>query len=119
MEPTSIKGSSIDKAAMAAHAAKDKAQDKIKQADFFTKIFGDYEFNRYFIISILLIIMPSLGGIAVSTGALLSVPQLSLLMFPMATLLALILAVQPMKLILRVTVLALIIDISVILFNIL
>jgi hypothetical protein len=67
------------------------------QDEFLTKIFGEYEFNRYGIYAILLIIVGCLAGSAVGLGAMESGFQIAVLIgFTMASLCS-ILAVAPMK----------------------
>lgn len=92
---------------------------KEEKAGIFTRLFGDIEFNRYGLISIILIFNMTLGGVAVGLGAMTSVWQLTLLVIPTMALLTWILAVQPMKTILSIATVAAIIDIAIILYNIL
>ncbi len=67
---------------------------------FLTKIFGEYEFNRFGIISMLLIFVVCIGGVAVAVGGLTSALQIGLLIVPTLATLSFILAVGPMRLIL-------------------
>ena len=115
MKPAShtIKESSLDKAAYAAQSAR----DRIEKSNVFYKIFGNYEFNRYGIIAMLLLWNVCLGGVAVQVGAMNSIPQLILLVFPTMGLLTWILAVQPMKTILQIAAVATVLDIAVIIYN--
>lgn len=82
------------------------------------KIFYDHNTNRYGIISILLLIVGCGGGIAVGTGALDSVVQLVLLVLPTMIALSMILAVAPMRAIIYSSLVAILIDVLVILYNV-
>lgn len=84
-----------------------------------TRFTGDIEFNRYGIISILLLWNVSLAGVAVGLGGMASVVQSALLAIPTLALLTWILAVQPMKTIITIAAVATIIDIAIIFFNVL
>ena len=66
------------------------------------EIFGaNTEFNRYGLISVILLIVGCSGGIAVGLGAIGSVITITLVVIPTMTTLSLLLAVAPMKWILR------------------
>ena len=66
------------------------------------RIFGaNTEFNRYGLISVILLIVGCSGGIAVGLGAIGSVITITLVVIPTMTTLSLLLAVAPMKWILR------------------
>jgi len=89
---------------------------KVETEEF--KVFGyDLEFNRFGVISIVLVIVACMGGIVQSSGA--STLQLIMTVFPTMLVLSLILAVQPMKYIWYAGVLVTILDIGIILYNIL
>ena len=92
-----------------------QAAQGVAKSDIFYKLIGDYEFKRYGIVPIILLWNVCLGGIGVAVGALESAPMLVALGFPTMALLVLILAVQPMKLTLRVALFATILDLVVIL----
>ncbi len=113
METAQHNSSSVDKAVFTAQSVR----DNLKSRDIFRVIFGDYEFNRYFIISILLVWNVCLAGIGVYMGAMSSPGELMLLVFPTMTLLAWILAVQPMKTILKISLFATCADLAVIVFH--
>jgi hypothetical protein len=84
---------------------------------FWDKIFGDAEFNRYSIISMTIIVIGCLGGITVGMGAVNSIFQIIMVVFPTMMGLALILGMAPMKYILNVCALAIIIDILLLIYN--
>ncbi len=75
--------------------------------------------NRHFSIVIVLLVVGCLGGVAVGLGALSSILQISLLVFPVMATLSLLLAVQPMKYIMASAAIACIIDVIIIAVNIL
>src|SRR5690606_32470141 len=75
------------------------------------------EENRFFIIAMILLIVGCLGGVAIALGAGGKTIRTALLVFPVMATLSLILAVQPMKYIVASTIIAVFIDISVIVFN--
>ena len=84
---------------------------------FIDTIFYDHDMNRYGIISMLLLIVGCLGGIAVGLGGMESVIQLIFLVIPTMTALALILAIAPMKYIVYSSIIAVTIDIVILLIN--
>jgi len=76
----------------------------------------DAEFNRFGIISMLILIIGCVGGFAASFGAKGDVLKLALVAFPTIISLALILAVAPMKAIIYLCSVAVILDIIVLIF---
>jgi hypothetical protein len=84
---------------------------------FWDKIIPEMETNRFGTKSIVILIIGCIGGITVSQGAGDSWIQLSLLVIPMMTTLVLLLAVMPMKWILNATVVTVVVDIMVLLYN--
>lgn len=90
-----------------------------KQNDgFWDKIFkGELEFNRFAIISIALIVVGCSGGIVMWSGGVESTIQLAITVALTMTVLTLILAVQPMKWIMNMSILALVLDIILIVYN--
>lgn len=81
------------------------------------KIFYDANLNRYGIMSILLLVVGTLGGVAVGTGGLQSTLQLSLLALSTMFSMSMMLAVAPMKWIIWSGLLAIILDLIIITFN--
>ena len=74
-------------------------------------IFGlNTEFHRFGLISAVLLLIGCLGGITVGLGAVESVLALSLVVIPTMTTLSLMLAVAPMKYILRAGIVSVTID---------
>ena len=71
----------------------------------------EIEFNRFGIISIIILIVSCLGGITVGLGALNNIYHLIMLISTTMATLVLILAVCPMKLILTSSTIAILIDI--------
>lgn len=81
--------------------------------------FGDtLEFNRYGIMSMILLVIGCLAGLTVYSGAMSSPIQLSIVLVPTMITLSLILAVQPMKWVMNFAALAVIADLTLILLNI-
>ncbi|MBK7129308.1 MAG: hypothetical protein IPM74_07655 [Crocinitomicaceae bacterium] len=81
------------------------------------KLFYDYELNRFGIISMLILVFGTLGGVAVGVGALDSIMQLILVVLPTMCALAMILAVSPMRAIVYSSFAAILVDIFVIAYN--
>jgi len=73
-------------------------------------ILGNMEFNRFGIISVILLIVGCLGGFAVGLGAVEHIWSLTLVVVPTMTTLALLLAVSPMKYIMTAGITATVID---------
>lgn len=82
------------------------------------KELNDLEFNRYGIIGMLFIVVGCLSGIAVGLGAMNSVAQLIMLVIPAMTVLSLILAVGPMKYIVRASVVSGAVSVLIMVYNI-
>lgn len=79
--------------------------------------FEKYEKNRYGIISMLLLVVGCLAGIAVGLGALTQVFALSVLAITTMAALSMILAIAPMKYIIYTSAVAVIADIIIITYN--
>jgi hypothetical protein len=84
---------------------------------FIDNIFFDHDMNRYGIISMLLIVVGCLGGIAVGLGGINSAVQLAFLAFSTMGALSMILAVAPMKYIVYSSFLAILIDLVIMSIN--
>lgn len=74
------------------------------------------EFSRFGVISILVVVLGCVGGMAASFGAGDSIVKLAMIAFPTIITLALILAVAPMKLITYMSILAIVLDALVLIF---
>lgn len=74
------------------------------------------EFNRFGVISMLILIIGCLGGIAVGLGGINHTFSLILIIIPTMTTLSFLLAVAPMKWILTAATLSVFIDVCMILF---
>lgn len=95
-------------------------QNQQLNSSLFTRVFGnEVEENRYGTGSIVLLVIACLGGSVVGTGGLESTTQLLLAIFPIVIVMSLILAVQPMKLVLKVATPAIILQIAMIAYNVL
>ncbi|MCZ8285016.1 MAG: hypothetical protein O9353_06130 [Bacteroidia bacterium] len=81
-----------------------------------SSIWDSMEFNRFGIISILVVLIGCTGGIAASFGAGDSLIKLAMIAFPSIISLALILAVAPMRVITYMAALAITMDILVFAF---
>lgn len=84
---------------------------------FWHKMIPDLELNRYGIISIVILIVGCLGGVAVGLGAIDHLWQLIAVVIPTMLTLSLLLAVAPMKSILNMMAIAVIIDVLLIIIN--
>lgn len=78
---------------------------------------GTYEFNRFAIISMLIILVGCLGGVTVGFGAINHTLQLSLVVFTTMGTLVCILAVAPMKWIMGFSVVAVFLDLILLAVN--
>lgn len=74
------------------------------------------EFNRFGVISIVLLIVGCLGGLTVGFGAVKEVWSLTLIVIPTMVTLSLLIAVAPMRYIMTAGITAVIIDLLMILY---
>jgi hypothetical protein len=81
-----------------------------------TGIYKGSEFNRFGLISLVILIIGCLGGIAVGLGAIESILSLSLILIPTMLTLSLLLSVSPMKWIINSASICVIIDVIMIVF---
>ncbi len=79
-------------------------------------IFKEANFNRFGLISAILLIVGCLGGITVGLGAINNILALTAVVIPTMATLSLLLAVAPMKYIINVAILAVSIDIILIIY---
>jgi hypothetical protein len=86
---------------------KDKAENKNKSV---SSRWEQAEANRFGIIPILIVIIGCVGGLSAAFGAQGDPLKLSLVAFPTIIALALMLAVAPMRLVLYVSIIAIILD---------
>ena len=85
---------------------------------FWDKFFaGGAEFNRYSIISGVLLVVGCLGGLTVGLGAIDHTYQLILVVIPTMTTLSMLLALSPIKQLLNAAVITVIIDLIILLIN--
>lgn len=85
---------------------------------FWDKFFaGGAEFNRYSIISGVLLVVGCLGGLTVGLGAIDHTYQLILVVIPTMTTLSLLLALAPMKQLLGAATITVFIDLIILLIN--
>lgn len=88
------------------------------ESGFWDQFFeGGAEYNRYAIISAVLLIVGCLGGLTVGFGAIDHLYQLFLVIIPTMTTLSLLLAMAPVKYVLGMAALTVLIDIVFILIN--
>lgn len=88
------------------------------KSGFWDKFFaGGAEFNRYSIISGVLLVVGCLGGLTVGLGAIDHTLQLILVVIPTMTTLSLLLALAPMKHILGAAAITVLIDIIIMIIN--
>lgn len=95
-----------------ATTAKSTVTEKNKVSSFWEKV----EFSRFGIISMLIVVLGCIGGMAASYGAHGDILQIAMIVFPTIIALALVLAVAPMRLITYVSAIAIVLDIIVLLF---
>lgn len=81
-----------------------------------SKFWENVEFNRFGIISILLVVIGCIGGFAAAFGAKADVIKLAMIAFPTIISLALTLAVAPMRVIIWVSATAILLDLLVFVF---
>lgn len=88
------------------------------RSGFWDKFFaGGAEFNRYSIISGVLLIVGCLGGLTVGMGAIDHTFQLILVVIPTMTTLSLLLALAPMKQVLGAAVITVVLDLIILAIN--
>jgi len=75
------------------------------------KMMENAEFNRFGIISVVILLIGCLGGLTAGMGAALNSFSLILVLIPTMTTLSLLLAVAPMKLILQGTAVCILVDV--------
>lgn len=80
------------------------------------KIFANSEFNRFGLISAILLIVGTLGGLTVGMGAVNEIWSLILIVVPTMTTLSLLIAVAPMKYIMTSAIIAVAIDLLFMLY---
>ncbi len=80
---------------------------------------GGAEYNRFAIISAVLLVVGCLGGLTVGYGAIHHLYQLFLIIIPTMTTLSLLLAMAPVKYVLNMAVFTIVIDIIFLVVNIL
>lgn len=80
------------------------------------KIFANSEFNRFGLISAILLIVGTLGGLTVGMGAVNEIWSLILIVVPTMTTLSLLIAVAPMKYIMTSAIVAVAIDLLFMLY---
>ncbi|MCF6319157.1 MAG: hypothetical protein L3J83_07760 [Proteobacteria bacterium] len=76
----------------------------------------DAEFNRFGIISVVLLIVGCLGGITVGMGAVEEIWSLILVIIPTMTTLSLLLSMSPMRYIIYATLVSVLIDIILLVY---
>ncbi|MEX1003093.1 MAG: hypothetical protein WDZ35_13325 [Crocinitomicaceae bacterium] len=96
-----------------------KKKEAFSGIKWLDNIFEDYEFNRYGIYAVLLLVVGCMAGIAVGVGAMSSSLQISLLVIPTMASLVMILAVAPMRPLIWVSLFAILVDIIMIVYNLL
>lgn len=93
--------------------------ETLRKDEFWNKIFhGELESNRFAIITIVLLVVGCIGGIAVGMGSAASSFQLSVIVLPTMVTLSLLLAVAPLRYILSAALLTILIDTILIVLNI-
>ena len=104
---------------MAQSISNQTVQDReanVKEVNQNTAWEKDAEFNRFGLISVVLLIVGCLGGITVGMGAIDHLWSLTLVIIPTMTTLSLLLAVAPMRYIFYATLVSILIDISLLVY---
>lgn len=96
-----------------------KKEEDVTGIAIIDKLFFDANINRYGIMAILLLVVGSLSGIAVGLGAINSLFQLFLLAFTTMFSMSMMLAIAPMKWVIWSGLLAIVIDVILIIYNLL
>ena len=86
------------------------------QANNEVSVFKEANFNRFGLISAILLIVGCLGGITVGLGAVNNIWALIAVVVPTMTTLSLLLAIAPMKYIINVGIIAVSIDVILIIY---
>jgi len=89
---------------------------KLNHSNGVEAMFKVSEFNRFGLISMIILIVGCLGGVAVGMGAITHVATLALVIIPTMTTLSLLLSVSPMKWILPAALFCVVTDIVLITF---
>jgi hypothetical protein len=92
---------------------------KVQTGGKFEKLLIDSEFNRFGLIAVILTIVGCLGGVAVGMGAINNTFALIIVTLPTMLTLSLLLAVSPMRWILSSAAVAVVIDVTLILYYLL
>ena len=92
---------------------KENNKDKVNQAPKWEK---DAEFNRFGIISVVLLVVGCLGGVTVGMGAIEHLWSLIIVVIPTMTTLSLLLSLSPMKYIIYATLASVLIDIILLVY---
>ncbi|MDX1650859.1 MAG: hypothetical protein R3277_00080 [Brumimicrobium sp.] len=91
-----------------------------RKPEFFDRFFaGGVEFNRYAIISAVLLIVGCMSGLTVGYGAIDNLFQLIMVVIPTMATLSLLLGLAPMRYIMTAGIITVIIDTIILLFNLL
>ncbi|MEX1191000.1 MAG: hypothetical protein WED10_06650 [Brumimicrobium sp.] len=90
------------------------------RSGFWDRFFaGGIEFNRYALISAILLLVGCMGGLTVGYGAINNTLQLSLVVLLTMTTLSLLLALAPMKYVMSFAVVTIIVDVIILTINLL
>lgn len=101
------------------HTLANQYSEKTESANlnWWTKMEADSEFNRYGIISMAFLLIGICGGVAIALSAYAHIWQISIIAVLTMLSLSLMLAVAPMKYIIRVTAAALLLDVVIVALN--
>ncbi|MBD3638216.1 MAG: hypothetical protein HUJ25_12760 [Crocinitomicaceae bacterium] len=119
-QSTSITGSKTTTVGKEVHVstpAKVKGPEEFSGIKWLDALVGEYNFNRYGIYAIALLLIGVLAGTAVGLGAMTSPVEIAILIIPTMASLVMILAVAPMRILLWTVIIACIIDICVIIYH--
>ncbi|UKN02289.1 hypothetical protein K6119_01990 [Paracrocinitomix mangrovi] len=99
--------------------AKTRDNEQFSGIKWLDNLVGEYNFNRYGIYAIALLLVGCLGGVAVGLGSMTSSIEILILVIPTMVSLTMILAVAPMRLLLWTVLFTCLLDIIMIVYNIL
>lgn len=92
----------------------------VQENSFWNRVFkGELENSRFGIISVALLVVGCLGGVVMWSGGVESTTQLILTVVPTMMTLCFLLAVQPLKYILNFAVIAVVLDVILLVYNLL
>ena len=115
---TGVTGTTTNAKIQVTHPAK-VAREEFSGIKWLDYLIGEYDFNRYGIYAIALLLIGCLSGVAVGLGAMTSPAEIILLVIPTMAALVMIIGVAPMRLLLWTCLIACAVDIILIAYHLL